>query len=53
VIPDEVLALGAPARVRGPLSETAAGWVDGNPSIYRELARRHAAGIVEVSPLDA
>ncbi|SNR29699.1 gamma carbonic anhydrase family protein [Blastococcus mobilis] len=48
VIPAEVLALGAPARVRGPLTETAAGWVDGNPSAYRELARRHAAGIAEV-----
>jgi len=47
-IPDEVLALGAPARVRGPLSQGAAGWVDGNPSIYQELARRHAAGIVEL-----
>ena len=31
VIPDEVLALGAPARVRGPLSPGAAVWVDGNP----------------------
>jgi carbonic anhydrase/acetyltransferase-like protein (isoleucine patch superfamily) len=48
VIPDDVLALGAPARVRGPLTDTAAGWVDGNPSIYRELARRHAAGVEQV-----
>jgi carbonic anhydrase/acetyltransferase-like protein (isoleucine patch superfamily) len=47
-IPDEVLALGAPARVRGPLSGSAAGWVDANPSIYQELARRHAAGIDEL-----
>ena len=47
-VPDEVLALGAPARVRGPLSEGAAGWVDGNPSAYRALARRHAAGVAEV-----
>src|SRR3954454_21043960 len=43
-IPDEVMALGAPARVRGPLTSGAAQWVDGNPSIYQELARRHAAG---------
>src|SRR3954454_22841431 len=42
VIPDEVLALGSPARVRGPLTESAAGWVDGNPAIYQELARRHS-----------
>jgi hypothetical protein len=27
----------------------AAGWVDGNPEIYRELARRHAAGIVPLA----
>src|SRR3954462_9523397 len=46
-VPDEVLALGSPARVRGPLSPGAAGWVDGNPSIYQELARRHAAGVTE------
>jgi carbonic anhydrase/acetyltransferase-like protein (isoleucine patch superfamily) len=51
VVPDEVLAKGAPARVAGPLSAAAAGWVDGNPSIYRELARRHAAGIAEVDPI--
>ena len=49
VIPDGVLALGAPARVRGPLSTGAAVWVHGNPSIYRELARRHAAGIQEIA----
>ena len=47
-IPEDVLALGVPARVRGPLSGSAAGWVDGNPSTYRQLARRHAAGIQEV-----
>ena len=47
-IPDDVMALGAPARVKGPLSEAAAGWVHGNPTIYQALARRHAAGIVEI-----
>src|SRR3954463_12014356 len=47
-IPDEVMALGAPARVRGPLTAGAARWVDGNPSIYQELARRHAAGVEQV-----
>ncbi len=36
-VPDEVLALGSPARVKGPLSAGAARWVDGNPSIYQEL----------------
>lgn len=44
-VPGEVLALGSPARVRGPLSAGAAEWVDGNPAIYQELARRHAAGV--------
>ena len=47
-IPAEVMALGAPARVRGPLTKGAAVWVDGNPSIYQALARRHAAGVTEV-----
>jgi hypothetical protein len=27
----------------------AAGWVDGNPAIYQELARRHASGVAEVN----
>ncbi|SDO63748.1 Carbonic anhydrase or acetyltransferase, isoleucine patch superfamily [Klenkia soli] len=48
VVPDEVLALGSPARVKGPLSAGAAQWVDGNPSIYQELARRHARGVEQV-----
>ena len=48
VIPDGVMALGAPANVRGPLSAGAAFWVDGNPSIYQELARRHAASVTPV-----
>jgi carbonic anhydrase/acetyltransferase-like protein (isoleucine patch superfamily) len=47
-IPDEVLAVGAPARVRGPLTKGAAVWVDGNPEIYRALARRHAAGVERI-----
>jgi carbonic anhydrase/acetyltransferase-like protein (isoleucine patch superfamily) len=47
-IPDDVLALGSPARVRGPLSAGAARWVDGNPAIYQELARRHAAGLERI-----
>ncbi|MFW3168710.1 gamma carbonic anhydrase family protein [Geodermatophilus sp. CPCC 206100] len=47
-VPDEVLVLGAPARVRGPLSEGARGWVTANPGTYRALARRHAAGVTRV-----
>ena len=48
VVPDEVMALGAPAKVRGPLSAGAHVWVDGNPSIYQELARRHAGTVERV-----
>ena len=45
VIADGMLAAGVPARVVGPLSAGARLWVEGNPAIYRELARRHAEGV--------
>ena len=44
VIADGMLAAGVPARVVGEVSGGAKHWVDTNPAIYRELARRHAAG---------
>jgi carbonic anhydrase/acetyltransferase-like protein (isoleucine patch superfamily) len=44
-IPDGMLAVGTPARVTRAVSGTAKEWVDTNPEIYRELARRHAAGV--------
>ncbi|MGY1815658.1 gamma carbonic anhydrase family protein [Blastococcus sp. SYSU D00820] len=47
-IPEGVLAVGAPARVRGPLTGSAAFWVEKNPETYRQLARRHAASIEQV-----
>jgi carbonic anhydrase/acetyltransferase-like protein (isoleucine patch superfamily) len=47
-VPDEVMVLGAPATVRGPLSAGARHWVAGNPEVYRALARRHAAGVARV-----
>jgi carbonic anhydrase/acetyltransferase-like protein (isoleucine patch superfamily) len=48
-IPDEVLAMGSPARVKGPLAGTSAEfWVKTNPTAYQDLARRHKAGIREV-----
>ncbi|MCW2758145.1 MAG: hypothetical protein JWO46_1891 [Nocardioidaceae bacterium] len=48
-IPEGVLAMGAPARVKGPIAGTSAEhWVAGNPGIYRELARRHRAGITAI-----
>lgn len=45
-IPDGMLALGAPAKVRGPLAGTPAEfWVRANPAGYRALAQRHRAGV--------
>jgi carbonic anhydrase/acetyltransferase-like protein (isoleucine patch superfamily) len=44
VIPDGMLAAGVPARVVREVSGMARQWVKRNPSAYRDLARRHAAG---------
>ena len=47
-IPDGVLAIGAPARVMGPIEGTnAEAWVEGNPAAYQELAQRYLAGFTE------
>jgi carbonic anhydrase/acetyltransferase-like protein (isoleucine patch superfamily) len=43
-VPDGMLAVGMPARVTREVSGGALEWVQTNPEIYRELARRHAAG---------
>jgi carbonic anhydrase/acetyltransferase-like protein (isoleucine patch superfamily) len=43
-IPDGTMAVGIPARITGAVTGGAKQWVEGNPGIYRELARRHAAG---------
>jgi carbonic anhydrase/acetyltransferase-like protein (isoleucine patch superfamily) len=43
-IPDGMLAAGVPARVAGEVAGEARRWVEANPALYRELARRHAAG---------
>jgi carbonic anhydrase/acetyltransferase-like protein (isoleucine patch superfamily) len=45
VIPDGMLAAGVPARVLRDVTGGAKQWVESNPGIYRDLARRHAAGI--------
>jgi carbonic anhydrase/acetyltransferase-like protein (isoleucine patch superfamily) len=45
VIPDGVLAAGVPARIVGELTPGAKRWVEGNPAAYRDLARRHEAGV--------
>jgi carbonic anhydrase/acetyltransferase-like protein (isoleucine patch superfamily) len=48
-IPDGVLALGAPCKVRGPLAGTAAErWVKMNPAGYQALAQRHRLGVAPV-----
>jgi carbonic anhydrase/acetyltransferase-like protein (isoleucine patch superfamily) len=45
VVPDGKLAVGVPARVAGEVRGGALEWVQTNPEVYRELARRHAAGV--------
>jgi carbonic anhydrase/acetyltransferase-like protein (isoleucine patch superfamily) len=49
-IPDGKLAAGVPARILGDLTAGAKQWVEMNPELYRELARRHAATVREVAP---
>ena len=45
-IPDGMLALGTPAKVKGPLAGTPAElWVKANPVGYQSLAQRHKAGV--------
>jgi carbonic anhydrase/acetyltransferase-like protein (isoleucine patch superfamily) len=46
-IPEGMLALGAPARLRGPLAGTPAEfWVRANPAGYQALAQRHKASVM-------
>ena len=45
VIGDGLLAAGVPARIIGEVTGGAKQWVDTNPEVYRELARRHASGV--------
>jgi carbonic anhydrase/acetyltransferase-like protein (isoleucine patch superfamily) len=45
VIDGGMLAAGVPARVIGELTTGARQWVEMNPALYRELARRHAASV--------
>ena len=43
-VPGGMLAAGVPARIIREVSGGAKLWVDTNPEVYRDLARRHAAG---------
>jgi len=47
-VPPGMLAVGTPARVVKEVAGTAKEWVDTNPEVYRQLARRHAAGVRRV-----
>jgi len=48
-IPDDMLAAGVPARILREVTGGAKQWVQANPALYRELARRHA---ISVRPVD-
>jgi carbonic anhydrase/acetyltransferase-like protein (isoleucine patch superfamily) len=50
VIPDGMLAAGVPARVVREVSGGAKQWVQTNPAVYRDLARRHDAGARPIDP---
>jgi carbonic anhydrase/acetyltransferase-like protein (isoleucine patch superfamily) len=45
VIPDGMLAVGVPARIAGEVTGGAKQWVQNNPAVYRDLARRHAVSV--------
>jgi len=49
-IPDGMLAAGVPARVIREVSGGAKRWVQANPGVYRDLARRHAVGARPIDP---
>ena len=49
VIPDDMLAVGVPARIAGEVTGGAKRWVQTNPQVYRDLAKRHAAGVRLIS----
>jgi carbonic anhydrase/acetyltransferase-like protein (isoleucine patch superfamily) len=48
-VPPGMLAVGTPARVVREVTGSAKEWVDTNPEVYRQLARRHSAGVRLVS----
>ena len=48
-VPDGMLATGVPAKVAGELTAGAKHWVENNPEIYRQLAKRHAATVCPAS----
>lgn len=50
-IPAEVVVMGAPAKVKGPITGTSAEmWVNVNPPAYQDLARRYLSGLEPIQP---
>ena len=49
VVPDGQLVLGTVARTKGPLTDSARWWVEGNPGTYRDLAQRHKRTVTAVT----
>ncbi|WP_019809843.1 gamma carbonic anhydrase family protein [Saccharomonospora halophila] len=47
-VPEEVIAMGSPAKKFVPLTDSARVWIEHNAEVYRELARRHAQGVEPV-----
>lgn len=48
-IPDGVLVVGSPAKIKGPIAGTGAEmWVNVNPKAYQDLARRYLTGFEQV-----
>ena len=49
-VPDGMLAMGTPAKVKGPLAGTPAEfWVKHNPEGYQKLAQRHRESVSEIA----
>jgi carbonic anhydrase/acetyltransferase-like protein (isoleucine patch superfamily) len=51
-IPERMVAAGVPARIVREISGSAKQWVEMNPEVYRDLARRHAASVRPVPGTD-
>ena len=47
IIPADVLAVGSPARVRGPLSDGQRSWLERDAPFYRNLAQTFAEDLVQ------
>lgn len=52
VIEPASMFMGTAGKPRGPLTDSAAGWVHANPPIYRTLAQRHRDGIRLIAETD-